>query len=228
MFESSARSMSDDGKTDPSVAATTPVTSASGHPPGGSAAGISQKERAILARISAGDHRAAVLLCSEHYADSLGRLCMALLGSQQDAEEAVQETLLAAHQAMESYRGDGSVRGWLFGIARRQCARSLERRQRRQSQLQKHLTVVPDPGDEGSEQQSPERMIAIKRRAERVRSGLMRLKPSERDALVLRYQSGLSFREIGAICQIDEAAARKRASRGLKSLRKLITQEEVE
>lgn len=226
MLESSARSMSDDENS--SVLTTEPAARAAGRSPGNTARGAPEAEQAIRAQIAAGDHRAAVLLCSKHHAGALGRMCMALLGSQQDAEEAVQETLLAAHQAMASYRGDGSVRGWLFGIARRQCARSLERRRRRRDHHHKHLTVVPPPGDDDSPERSPERMIAIKRRAESVRSGLMQLKPSERDALVLRYQSGLSFREIAAICHIDEAAARKRASRGLKSLRKLIAREEVE
>ena len=54
------------------------------------------------------------------------------------------------------------------------------------------------------------------------------LKPSERETLILRYQAELSFREIGEICGIEEATARKRASRGLQHLRKTLTHEGVE
>ena len=73
-------------------------------------------------------------------ARSLGRLCMALLGSQADADEAVQETLLRAHRAMATYRGEGSVKAWLCGIARHVCAHVLETRRRGRELLE----LVPD------------------------------------------------------------------------------------
>jgi RNA polymerase sigma-70 factor (ECF subfamily) len=143
---------------------------------------------------------------------------MALLGSQADAEEVVQETLIAAHQGMRSYRGEGSVRAWLFGIARRQCARHLEKKRSQK----RHLELVPDAsGEDGG----PEGQVATRRRARAVRDALARLKPSERETLVLRFQAELSFREIAQICGIEEAAARKRASRGLQHLRTLLPPE---
>jgi len=146
---------------------------------------------------------------------------MALLGSQADAEEVVQETLLAAHSGMKSYRAEGSVRAWLFGIARRQCARHIEKKRMQR----RHLELVPDSPREND---GPEVDMATRRRARAVRDALARLKPSEREALVLRFQAELSFREIAAMCGIEEAAARKRASRGLQHLRTLLTAEVVE
>jgi RNA polymerase sigma-70 factor (ECF subfamily) len=56
-------------------------------------------------------------------------------------------------------------------------------------------------------------------RAIRARNALAELKPSEREAVVLRYDAGLSFREVAAACGVDEAAARKRVSRALSRLR---------
>jgi RNA polymerase sigma-70 factor, ECF subfamily len=143
---------------------------------------------------------------------------MALLGDQGEAEETVQETLIAAHDGMESFRGEGSVRGWLFGIARRKCARKLETRVRRQ----RRLRLVHDAQNGG---QLPDEVLETQRRAERVRSALEQLKPSERDAVVLRYQAGLGYREIGDACGIDEAAARKRVSRALARMRSLLSEE---
>jgi RNA polymerase sigma-70 factor (ECF subfamily) len=147
---------------------------------------------------------------------------MALVGSQADAEEVLQETLLAAHRAMGTYRGEGSVRSWLFGIARRQCARHLERRGRPAKAA--HLVVVSDGGAGGG----PAEDVAAGRRARVLREALGKLRPTEREALVLRYQADLSFREIAEQCGIDEAAARKRASRGLDRLRGLLDVEEIE
>ena len=173
--------------------------------------------------IGRGEHRAAVAACARIHGDAVGRVCMAMLGSQPDAEEAVQETLLAAHRGMAGYRADGTIRAWLFAIARRQCARRLERGRRSASSLAE-LQAVTDalaPAD-------PADAMVVQRRAQAVRAALSQLKPSEREALVLRYEAGLGYREIGAACGIDEAAARKRASRGLDHLRSLIDREASE
>ena len=166
---------------------------------------------AIEALVASGRHRDALAACARAYGLPLGRLCMAFTGSQAESEELVQETLLAAFDAFPQYRGDGSVRSFLFGIARRLCGRHVEVRSRREARLR----LVHDTGrgrDAGD--------LAIEReRAQRTRDALAKLKPSEREAVVLRYEGGLSFRELGAACGVDEAAARKRVSRALSRLR---------
>lgn len=166
-----------------------------------------------------GDHRAAIAECARTFGPPLGRFCMSLLGSQADAEEAVQETLIAAHAGFDSFRGEGSLQAWLFGIARRQCARINTKRKRAH-----HLQLVPDAA---SSPDDPADLVAARQRAARLRSAMSRLKPSERETLLLRYQAGLSYREIAGICSIDEAAARKRASRGLANLRQTLSSEDL-
>ena len=172
----------------------------------------------IAALILGGRHRDAVAECAREHGAAVGRLCMALLGSQAEAEETAQEVLLAAHDAMAGYRGDGSVRGWLFGIARRKCARKLETRVRRE----RRLRLVHDAAVDA---ELPDEALESRRRAERVRAALERLKPTERDAVVLRYQGELPYREIGEACGIDEQAARKRVSRALARMKSLLADE---
>lgn len=172
----------------------------------------------IATLIGEGRHRDAVGACAREHGAAIGRLCMALLGSQAEAEETAQEVLIDAHKAMGGYRGDGSVRAWLFGIARRKCARKLETRIRRERKLRLVHDAVASA-------ELPDEAVEARRRAERVRAALERLKPSERDAVVLRYQGGLPYREIGQACGIDEAAARKRVSRALARMRSLLSEE---
>lgn len=172
----------------------------------------------IQERIRNGAHREAVAMCAREHGGALGRLCMAMLGDQAEAEETVQEALIAAHDAMASYRGDGSVRAWLCGIARRMCARRIETRVRRERKLR----LVHDAGESAG---LPDDVIEGRRRALIVRAALDDLKPSERDAVLLRYEAGLSYREIAEACGIDEAAARKRASRALGRLREVLKDE---
>lgn len=168
--------------------------------------------------IREGAYRDAVALAAREHGAALGRLCMAMLGSQAEAEEAAQEALIAAYDGMASYRGEGSVKAWLLGIARRICARRVETRVRRENKLR----LVYDAG---AESQLPDEEIDRRRRAERLRAAMEQLRPSEREALLMRYGQGLSFREVGQACGIDEAAARKRASRGLCQLRAVLSGE---
>lgn len=170
-----------------------------------------EEAAAIEALIAQGQHREALGRCARSYALPLGRLCMAFTGSQAESEELVQETLLAAFDAFPQYRADGSVRAWLFGIARRICGRHIEMRTRRESRLR--LVHDTSRGRDAGE-------LALEReRAERTRAALAKLKPSEREAVVLRYDAELSFRELATACGVDEAAARKRVSRALARLR---------
>lgn len=176
-------------------------------------------EDPIHRAIRAGNRRDAIAMCSREHGPSIGRLCMAMLGSQAEAEECVQEVLIAAHDGFEGYRGEGTVRAFLFGIARKMCARRLEMRGRRE----RRLRLVHDAEADAS---TPEHLVAARREAERVRDALEKLKPSERDAVVMRYQGGLDYREIGAACGIDEVAARKRVSRGLARMKELLAEVE--
>ena len=174
---------------------------------------VEPDEESIDAALQRKQHAAALTLCARQHGPAIGRLCMALVGSQADAEDLTQETLLAAHDAFDSWRGEGSVRAWLFGIARRKCARHLETRTVGRAKLEllrdDAHPAGPDPADAASERQL----------AARARKALGEIRPSEREALILRYVAGLSFREVAAACGIDEAAARKRVSRAHARLR---------
>jgi RNA polymerase sigma-70 factor (ECF subfamily) len=168
----------------------------------------------ILEAISAGESRLALTLCVERHGPSIGRLCMAMLGSQVDADDVTQETLIAAHHGFLDFRGDGSLRGWLLGIARHKCLQYLEKDRRRGS---KHQAI---PGADAAP--GLDEMVGAKKRAAKARALLENVRPSDRDALLLRFGADLSFKEVAAACGIDEATARKRVSRALLRLRSVL------
>lgn len=167
-------------------------------------------DASAISALKAGDKRRALTLCMGEHGSAVGRLCMALLGSQAEADDAVQDTFVAAHAAFDGFRGEGSLRAWLFGIARRRCARALERRGARREEA-----TEPEHAPGADE------LLEARRRADTARALLAEVRPSEREALLLRYVGELSFREVAEACGIDEAAARKRVSRALARLREL-------
>lgn len=169
----------------------------------------------ILEALGRGDGRQAVAICARLHGAALGRLCMAMVGSQAEAQELAQESLLAAHEAFGSYRGEGTVRAFLFGIARRVCSRHVELRSRRDAKLRLVHDAQRDHGDASD-------VLAAQQRAQRARSALDKLRPTEREAVLLRFQSDLSFREVAGACGVDEATARKRVSRAIARLRETL------
>jgi RNA polymerase sigma-70 factor, ECF subfamily len=178
-----------------------------------------QQDREILQALVQGDRRRALALCVQQHGPSIGRLCMAMLGSQTDADDVTQDTLLAAHQSFGEFRQDGTLRGWLLGIARNKCLQQLEKHRRRGARLR--LVIASDAGA----QPAGEQELMARRRAEEARSLLTRVRPSDRDALLLRYCGELSFKEVAAACGIEEATARKRVSRALLALRSTLGKE---
>ena len=84
----------------------------------------------LITRARAGDGDAFRELI-EPYRRELQVHCYRMLGSFQDAEDALQDTLLAAWQGLESFEGRASVRTWLYRIATNRCLDALRAASRR-------------------------------------------------------------------------------------------------
>jgi RNA polymerase sigma-70 factor, ECF subfamily len=87
-------------------------------------------EAAVLAAARAGDP-AAFSALSERYRSQLRVHCYRMLGSFDDAEDLVQETMLRAWRGREGFQGRSLFRTWLYRIATNVCLTALERAPRR-------------------------------------------------------------------------------------------------
>ena len=83
-----------------------------------------------LERAKAGDERAFATLV-EPFRRELQLHCYRLLGSTQDAEDLVQETLLAAWRGLDGFEERGSLRSWLYRIATNRSLNAIRERERR-------------------------------------------------------------------------------------------------
>jgi RNA polymerase sigma-70 factor (ECF subfamily) len=84
-------------------------------------------ERELLDVARDGDERAYDRLIEPHRAE-LRAHCYRMLGSAQDAEDALQEALLRAWRALPRFEGRSSLRSWLYTITTNACLRAIERR----------------------------------------------------------------------------------------------------
>jgi RNA polymerase sigma-70 factor (ECF subfamily) len=173
-----------------------------------------------LARARAGDEDAFREL-TDPYRRELQLHCYRIVGSAQDAEDLLQETLLAAWRGLERFEERASVRAWLYRIATNRSLDALRASRRRPEDLQR-MTEVPVPtryGEaiwlepypdvllEGIPDQAPgpeARYEAKEAIALAFIVGLQHLPPQQRAVLVLRDVLGFRAGEVAEMLDTTE------------------------
>src|ERR1700691_4231190 len=98
----------------------------------------------LLGRAQSGDQHAFAQL-TDGYRQELRLHCYRILGSTQDAEDALQETLLGAWQALANFEERASIRTWLYRIATNRCLNMLRAASRRPEVISRPNAAVPGP-----------------------------------------------------------------------------------
>jgi RNA polymerase sigma-70 factor, ECF subfamily len=143
----------------------------------------------------------------ELFAPGLYRLCYSLLLNHEDAEDVAQESFVYAFKNLRRFDSSrASFKTWLYTIAISRC-RNLYRRDRSLltglSQLL--LNTVPVTGSE-----MPEAAMAQQSAQEAVKKALAALSPRLREAVVLRYGHGMTYREMAEVIGCPQKTAESR------------------
>src|SRR3954470_13534973 len=141
----------------------------------------------------------------DEHRDSLARFLAATVGPQ-EADDCLQETLIAALRAYPRLREGSNVRAWLFTIARNKALDEHRSRVRRPVPVAVGLdsAVEYEPGDQADAE---------------LWGAVRELPPQQRAAVVLRFVNDLPHREIARVLDCSEAAARRSLHEGLGKLR---------
>ncbi len=180
-------------------------------------------ERA-LSRARAGDESAFRELV-EPYRRELHLHCYRILGSLQDAEDIVQETLLAAWRGLSGFEERASLRAWLYRIATNRCLNALRDRKRRPQEVPS-MTEAPtptrmaepmwlDPYPDALLEGVADSALGPEARYETRESvglafsaALQHLPPRQRAALVLREVLGFRTSEVAKMLDTSEASVK--------------------
>jgi RNA polymerase sigma-70 factor (TIGR02960 family) len=192
-------------------------------------------EDTTLARARAGDDEAFRAL-TDPYRRELQLHCYRILGSMLDAEDLVQETLLASWRGLAAFEGRSSLRSWLYQIATNRCLNALRARSRRPQEgagmadpprptrLIEPLWLEPYPDallasiPDGSP--GPEARYEAKESVELAFiTALQHLPPRQRAALVLSDVLGYRVAEIAAMLDTGETSVKGALQRARAALR---------
>jgi RNA polymerase sigma factor (sigma-70 family) len=166
----------------------------------GAGAGIARvlSDDRLAQRAVRGDGRAFATIF-DRYHQSLYRYCLAIVGHSQDAQDALQNTMVKVLRALPGEERQIELKPWLYRIAHNESI-ELIRRRREMRQLDPELAM---PGSGLAEE------AASRERLRGLISDLDELPERQRGALVMRELAGLDFDEIGAALGTSPAVARQ-------------------
>jgi RNA polymerase sigma-70 factor, ECF subfamily len=158
----------------------------------------------LLSSAAAGDEQAFVQLTAP-LRRRLHTHCYRMLGSVDDADDALQETMLRAWRSLPRFEPRAELSSWCYRIATNVCLRMLEQRGRRQAAVEAHLQPYPDILlDPETPEREAERRETI---GLAFVAAMQLLPPRQRAALVLRDVLGWSAREVADLLGVSVAAA---------------------
>ena len=193
--------------------------------PGAVGAKLSPKidEAGLIRAVQRGDQDAFEQLVRA-YDQSVLRLAVNLLRSQEDARDVFQEAFLRVYRNLHTFRFDCSFHTWLYRIVTNICLDQLRKRK-----VRKEEPAVMETADgvldrmeafeEDAAEADPERTMWNRELKERIDQALCNLTPRERMVFELRHYQGLRLRNIGEMLGTSEEAAKNCLFRATQKMR---------
>lgn len=175
----------------------------------------------LLVRAGAGDRDAFGTLVERHQA-SVYRFARTVVTRPADAEDVLQQSFLAAWRGASRFRGESSVRTWLFTIARN-AALTLRAHDARWTPSEVPVEELGLAAGWGSD--DPESAAVEAERQAALTAAFGALEPAEREVLTLRDLEGLSGDETATLLGLSLPAMKSRLHRARLALAARVRQE---
>jgi RNA polymerase sigma-70 factor (ECF subfamily) len=145
-------------------------------------------------------------------------LAFGMLGREEDARDATQETFLAAFRNLRGFRGDAKVSSWLHRIAINQCITRQRRAKVRgetalEDEAEKNAAVFALPLDV-----SPARTAEKIERTVAVRRAVSSLPPDLRQVVLMKEFEELTFQQISEALELPLSTVKSRLYTALRQL----------
>ncbi|HET7119912.1 MAG TPA: RNA polymerase sigma factor [Solirubrobacterales bacterium] len=166
-------------------------------------------ERLARRAVSGDEHAFAAIF--RRYHQPLYRFCLALVGNPEDAQDALQNTMVKVLRALPGEERRIELKPWLYRIARNESV-DLLRRRRETRQIDANQAA---PGASLTDD------VARRERLRQLLTDLDELPERQREALVMRELGGLGFEEIGSALGTSGAVARQTLYEARQSLHQM-------
>jgi RNA polymerase sigma-70 factor (ECF subfamily) len=169
---------------------------------------------ALVDRVRGGDDRAFDELV-RRYQRPLYYLALRYVRNDADAADVTQRAFVRAFRSLARFRGDASLRTWLYRIAINLALNHIrDRRRERAADIDDAALATDAVGADALERA---------RRAQRLRAAIEQLPPKQRMVIELRIYDELPFKDVGELAGCSENAAKVNFHHGMRRLRQLMT-----
>ncbi len=178
------------------------------------------REAALIQRCAAGDDSAFAELVAEHQR-MVVQLAMNLLGDRDEALDLSQDVFIRVFRTIGQFRGQSALRTWIYRIAVNQARNRHRfwRRRRRSDQVSLDAHVEAHGDFQCGAEVGPDRILAQKELAVRLKDALDALPFDQRTVVVLREVDGLSYDEIAFSLGVAVGTVKSRLTRARQTLR---------
>ena len=182
------------------------------------------EEDALVSALGQGAEDAYEVLI-QRYQQPVYSLVCRLMSDPSDAPDIVQEVFLKVFRSIGAFRGNSSLKTWIYRIAVHEAynhRRWFCRHQRQEVTLgteegaPHHADTVTDPGRSPFEQAADHETRAL------VEQALEQLNPKFRAAVVLRDIEDLSYEDIATVLNVSLGTVKSRITRGRDGLRRIL------
>ena len=174
---------------------------------------------ALARRLAAGDEAALRELYAA-YGQRLYAYALRLTDDPAQADDVVQDALVAVWKSARAFRGEGRLLAWLLGIVHRTALKTLRRRSAPITEHMEETLAAASP--------SPEQQAERQDQSERLRAALRSLSPEHRAVLELVFYQGLSLEEAAQVCRVPLGTVKSRLSYARNHLRGVLTRQGME
>lgn len=181
-------------------------------------------ERKLIARLRRRDERAFRQLV-EQYQGQVFNVVFRILGDAAEAEDVTQEVFVAVFRAIARFRGDARLSTWIFRIAVNHCRNRLKYLGRRHHNRTSSLDDVHEAADMrvlGERPAQPDGLVRGHRLQQALRAAMASLDVEQRELVVLRDMSGLSYQEIQRVTGLPSGTVKSRLHRARVALQEAL------
>lgn len=145
-------------------------------------------------------------------------LAFRMLGRDDEARDATQETFLSAYRNLSKFRGEAKFSSWIYRIALNICNTKLRSRSKEELSIEGQREEVGF--DIPAEVEDPDEALQREEVVRYVRRALQALPPEMRQVIIMKEYEGLKFSEIAEILGVPVSTVKTRMYTGLAELRK--------
>ncbi|HEX6967197.1 MAG TPA: sigma-70 family RNA polymerase sigma factor [Gemmatimonadaceae bacterium] len=167
-------------------------------------------DAAVVRRVLDGDVGAFAILVERYY-DRYARYAVHMVGSREEAEDALQDAFLRAYRSLARYEERERFGAWLFRIVMNQCRTVAAKRRRDETRAAEWVQETSEA--------HPAEHHALREELDRA---LARLTSEQREAVLLKYTEDFSYEEMAVITGTGVSALKMRVKRACERLRELL------